>query len=151
MDRPNFPSIILELFTMALLIQDVDPKQSHGLIAMATFICLVDMVKAPTTLQVLFPETSLTIFGVMNDMWKFNYNTELWTYLGGSQTGAAAEQYWNYGIQEQPSATNWPYHRHLAPVYTINDTVYMIGGQIDLFNCIINIFLFCVEFFSSWN
>ena len=86
--------------------------------------------------QVLFQRLFL-ILGVMNDLWSFNSSTLQWTYWGGSQSAVVTDQYWNYDSKPQ-----WPYHRHGGLVYTVDDIVYIIGGQIDLYTCKIK-FCFC--------
>jgi hypothetical protein len=73
--------------------------------------------------------------GFMDDMWSFNITTMLWTFWGGSNSTSIMNQKYNYGTKNVPSALNWPMARSSATGWTINDKLYVFGGQLNADVC----------------
>ncbi len=64
--------------------------------------------------------------GMLNDVWKFNPKTKMWTWVGGSSTPNAVGV---YGTQGTPDQANIPGARETAVVWTEkNGNLWLYGG-----------------------
>jgi hypothetical protein len=73
-------------------------------------------------------------------LWVFDPVIMQWAFLGGSSTTVTTKQYYYYGTKGVTSKLNWPIFRHGGFSWTFNDTTYMMGGEIDFNNGILNFF-----------
>ncbi len=65
-------------------------------------------------------------FGYLNDMWKYNPSTNIWTWINGSST---ANPYANYGTQGVTSALTTPGGRYSSAYWTDwKGTFWLFGG-----------------------
>jgi N-acetylneuraminic acid mutarotase len=69
--------------------------------------------------------------GELNDLWKFNPATDLWTWVAGSNTvGSNGGQPGVYGTLGMPAAANIPGGRDSAAVWIDkNDNLWLYGGE----------------------
>lgn len=66
-------------------------------------------------------------YGEMNDVWRYNPTTKLWTWMGGSNTFQQNGKYGTLGI---PSATNIPGARtDCAWTFDVNGNLILFGGS----------------------
>ena len=64
--------------------------------------------------------------GLLNDIWRYNTNTGMWTWMGGTR---ATNNSGNYGIQGLPLLTNQPGARRNATAWVDNDgNFWLFGG-----------------------
>lgn len=64
--------------------------------------------------------------GGSNDLWEYNPVTNNWKFLKGSSGILIPE---NYGTQGVPASSNMPGARFWHVMWSLNDVVYMFGGQ----------------------
>jgi len=70
---------------------------------------------------------SPSILGYLNDLWKFNPNTQTWTFVAGS---TMANQLGNYGAAGTFAASNLPGGRQEAAGWTdANGNLWLFGGE----------------------
>ncbi len=63
---------------------------------------------------------------ILNDLWKYDPTTNLWTWMGGSNEGGVAA---NYGTINIEDSANTPGSRFLSNIWTSQDgTVWLFGG-----------------------
>lgn len=71
-----------------------------------------------------FPETGFSSY--LNDLWKYDPNTNEWTWISGSN---AVSEHGVYGTISVPSPANIPGARHFPACWTdASDNLYMLGG-----------------------
>jgi len=65
------------------------------------------------------------LIGMLNDLWRYNLTTGLWTWISGSNS-----PYDNgtYGIQGIPSSSNIPSSRENGASWNHNEMLYLFGG-----------------------
>jgi N-acetylneuraminic acid mutarotase len=70
-----------------------------------------------------------TIYGYSrNDLWKYNVNTNNWTWMKGDGASTAIS-YSNFGIKGQPAADNTPGGRRAATTWTDKQgNLWLFGG-----------------------
>jgi len=64
--------------------------------------------------------------GYLNDLWRYQPSTGLWTWIGGSNQ---VDTYGVYGAQGVQSPLNWPGSRQLAAYWIKDDNLYLFGGN----------------------
>src|SRR5436190_5848500 len=72
-----------------------------------------------------------TMVGLVNDLWKYNIASNLWTWMSGDTVNASPG---NYGVQGVPSVNNFPPGR-MGETATAwiddNNNLWLFGGQRD--------------------
>jgi N-acetylneuraminic acid mutarotase len=70
-------------------------------------------------------DNNTTSSAYFNDLWQYNPNNNIWTWLKGSNL---TNQLGVYGTKGIPNANNTPGARVTAVTWTVNDRLYMMGG-----------------------
>ena len=70
---------------------------------------------------------ALNVFGLQNDLWKYNVSSEQWTWMSGNSAGNSVGV---YGTRGEASPTNVPGSRASAVSWTDNDGNFWIFGGI---------------------
>jgi hypothetical protein len=79
-----------------------------------------------------YDSTQALVFGLMNDLWEFSPASGQWTWVGGSSTVDAAD---DYGTQGVTAVTNMPGARDAAVSWTdAGGNVWLFGGAQPLTN-----------------